>query len=98
MSSGHIVKRGDAWRVMVYAGRDPVTGRKRQLTRTVQGTKKDAENARNEMLVAVQQGQATGTNVTFGELLDTWFESASSGHNVSVSDKIRSASSLRPTT
>ena len=77
MSSGHIVKRGASWRVMVYAGRDPVTGRKRQLTRTVHGTKKDAENARNEMLVAVRQGQVTGTNVTFGELLDTWFDSAS---------------------
>lgn len=58
-------------------GRDPVTGRKRQLTRTVPGTRKDAENARNEMLVAVQQGRATGTNVTFGELLDAWFDSAS---------------------
>lgn len=77
MGSGHIVRRGDAWRVMVYAGRDPVTGRKRQVTQTVRGTKKDAERVRNEMLVAVQQGRAVGSSVTFGELLDAWFESAS---------------------
>jgi len=77
MSSGHITKRGDAWRVMVYAGRDPVTGRKRQVTQTVRGSKKDAEHVRNEMLVSVQHGKANGTTVTFGELLDAWYESAS---------------------
>ena len=77
MGSGHIVRRGDAWRVMVYAGRDPVTGRKRQVTQTVRGTKKDAERVRNDLLVAVQQGRASGSSVTFGELLDAWFESAS---------------------
>ena len=63
--------------MMVYAGRDPVTGRKRQVTQTVRGTKKDAERVRNELLVAVQQGRAVGSSVTFGELLDAWFESAS---------------------
>ena len=77
MGSGHIVQRGDSWRVMVYAGRDPVTGRKRQVTQTVRGTKKDAERARNELLVAVQQGRVSGASVTFGELLDAWFEAAS---------------------
>ncbi len=77
MGSGHIVRRGDAWRVMVYAGRDPVTGRKRQVTQTVRGSKKDAERVRNELLVAVQHGRTGGPAVTFGELLDDWFESAS---------------------
>jgi len=77
MGSGHIVRRGDAWRVMVYAGRDPVTGRKRQVTQTVRGTKKDAERVRNDLLVAAQQGRSAGSSVTFGELLDAWFESAS---------------------
>ena len=74
MASGSLVKRGNSWRVMVYAGRDPVTGRKRQVTRTVQGTRKEAEAVRNEMLVAVAQGKTSTTSMTFGELLDAWFE------------------------
>ena len=51
MSSGHIVERNGSFRVMVYAGRDPVTGRKRYVTRTVRGNRKDAERVRNQMLV-----------------------------------------------
>lgn len=63
--------------MMVYAGRDPVTGRKRQVTRTVKGTRKEAERVRNEMLVAVQQGRESGSSATFGDLLDAWYETAS---------------------
>ncbi len=47
------------------------------MTQTVRGTKKDAERVRNDLLVSVQQGRAGGSSVTFGELLDAWFESAS---------------------
>lgn len=77
MSSGHIVERNGSFRVMVYAGRDPVTGRKRQITRTVRGSRKDAERVRNEMLVEVQQGKTSPASATFGELLDAWFDAAS---------------------
>ena len=41
---------------MVFVGRDPVTGRKRYVSRTVRGNRKDAESVRNEMLVDVQRG------------------------------------------
>ncbi len=77
MGSGHITQRGNSWRVIVYAGRDPVSGRKRQVTRTVKGTRKEAERLRNEMLVAVQHGRETGSSATFGDLLDAWYETAS---------------------
>lgn len=77
MSSGHIVERNGSFRVMVYAGRDPVTGRKRYVTRTVRGNRKDAERVRNEMLVDVQQGKTSPASATFGELLDAWYDAAS---------------------
>src|SRR5205814_5700814 len=38
-----LLRRGDAWRVHVYVGRDEVTGKQRHLTRTVHGTKREAE-------------------------------------------------------
>lgn len=77
MPSGHIAERNGAFRVMVYAGRDPVTGRKRQITRTVRGTRKDAERVRNELLVAVDEGKVSPVAATFGDLLDAWYAAAS---------------------
>ena len=77
MPSGHIVERNGSFRVMVYVGRDPLTGRKRQITRTVRGSRKDAERVRNELLVEVQQRTASPSAVTFSHLLDAWYETAS---------------------
>lgn len=77
MPSGHIVERNGSFRVMVYAGRDPVTGRKRYVTRTVRGNRRDAERVRNEMLVDVQQGKTSPASATFGDLLDAWYDAAS---------------------
>jgi integrase len=53
MASGHITKRGDSWRVVVDAGVDPITGKRRQLTRTVHGTKREAELVRNALLAEI---------------------------------------------
>lgn len=77
MSSGHIVERNGSFRVMIYAGRDAVTGRKRYVTRTVRGNRKVAERVRNQMLVDVQQGKTSPTSATFGDLLDAWYDAAS---------------------
>ena len=77
MSSGHIVERNGSFRVMVYVGRDPLTGRKRYVTRTVRGNRKDAERVRNEILVDVQRGKTSPVSTTFGELLDAWYDAAS---------------------
>jgi len=37
---GHIRQRGDTWELRAYVGRDPVTGRKKYLTRTFRGGKR----------------------------------------------------------
>jgi integrase len=76
MAEGFIRRRGDAWQVIVYAGRDPVTGRKRQVSRNVRGTKRDAQAVRAQLLVEVGKGQHEGSDVTFGELVERWYEMA----------------------
>lgn len=45
--------------------RDPVTGRRRQTTRTY-GTLREAKLARAESLVEASHGQHDGTNATVG--------------------------------
>jgi integrase len=77
MADGFIRKRGNAWQVIVYAGRDPVTGRKRQVSRNVRGTKRDAQAVRAQLLVELGEGQHLGTEATFGELVERWYEHVS---------------------
>jgi len=40
---GYMVQRGNGFRLMVYLGRDPVTGKKQYKTETVRGTKREAQ-------------------------------------------------------
>jgi len=77
MADGFIRKRGNAYQVIVYVGRDPVTGRKRQVSRRVRGTKRDAQAVRAQLLVEVGEGQHLGTDATFGELVERWYEHVS---------------------
>lgn len=54
---GSITSRGrGVWRVRVFVGTDPVTGKQKFLTRTVHGTKADARKARDEMNREVESG------------------------------------------
>jgi integrase len=69
-----IYKRGKRWRVIVYAGRDPITGRKRQKSVTV-NTRAEAKQAEARLLTEVGAGQHRGTtNRTVAELLERWLE------------------------
>jgi integrase len=77
MARGSLTKRGDSWRIIVDAGTDPITGKRRQLTRTVRGTKREAEAIQASMLTEVAEGRATRTGATLGELLDAWYDANS---------------------
>jgi integrase len=69
-----IYKRGKRWRVIVYAGRDPITGRKRQKSLSV-ATRAEAKQAEARLITEVGAGQHRGTaNRTVAELLDRWLE------------------------
>lgn len=71
---GSVKKRGQSsWSVVVDLGPDPETAKRRQLRRTVRGTKREAE----ELLVRLLHERDSGldqprTKVTVGEYLDRW--------------------------
>ena len=60
------------WELIVEAGRDPVTGRTRQVSRTFHGNLRDAKKARAELLVEVGKGRHTGTASTVDQLYEEW--------------------------
>ena len=51
-SGGVFAVRDGVWRVDVEIGRDPVTGRRRRVSRTIHGTREDAEIALARLKVA----------------------------------------------
>lgn len=73
---GSITRRGKAWRLKIDVNPDPVTGARRYVTRTVHGTKSDAEAALTALLAEASAGVTLGHTGTLGELLDRWFAGA----------------------
>lgn len=58
-------RRPGVWEVRVYAGRDPVTGKTRQLSRTVRGGKKAARAAEQALAAEATRNTATEATVAF---------------------------------
>ena len=73
---GHIRQRSKgSWSIVVDVGRDPGTGKRRQQWHAVKGTKRDAERALREMLVALEKGTYVKPNrLTLAEWLTQWCE------------------------
>lgn len=73
MGRGHKRKRGDAWELRVSAGSDPVTGRRRVITRTFRGSARDADRALTKLLAELDDGAHRGPDASLGTLLDRWW-------------------------
>jgi len=72
---GHISRRGDAWRVHVYLGVDARTGKQRYLTRTVRGTKREAEAVCAQLVAEASRGDHGDTAAgTLADLVGRWME------------------------
>jgi integrase len=74
-----IRKRGGSLQVQVFAGRDPLTGRKRWLSRQVRGQTKaawrEAKKVEAQLLEQVDRGERRdGHSRTVGELVERWLE------------------------
>jgi hypothetical protein len=70
-----IRERRGGWQVIVYAGLDPLTGKQQQLTRQVNGSRRQAEKVEARLRTEVADGRHAGTRVkTLGELVDLWIE------------------------
>lgn len=73
---GHIRQRGSAWELRAYSGTDPVTGRKKYVTRTVRGSRKAAERGLAHLIVEVTGGAHAALDATVTDLVLRWFELA----------------------
>jgi integrase len=62
------------WEVRLEAGRDPVTGRRRQISRTIHGTKREAQQVLNRLLANADIDQGGRTNATFETLSNQWLD------------------------
>ena len=72
MRGGLRLQSSGVWELRLEAGRDPVTGRRRQISRTVHGTKREAQLVLNAMVAETDQGHGTGTKATFEQLSVQW--------------------------
>ena len=60
------------WRLRVYLGPDPVTGKDRKLSRNIRGTRKEAERALNRLLSEADERKAVESNASVAHLLSEW--------------------------
>ncbi len=73
---GHVRQRGDAWELRAFVGRDPVTQRKKYLTRTFRGGKRGANEALAKFVTEVGGGGHSAQDATVADLIRQWFEMA----------------------
>lgn len=71
----HILKRGDKWAYMVNVARDPVTDKRRQITKSGFRTKKEAQLAANKLEESILNGGVIReSNITFETFANEWLE------------------------
>lgn len=70
---GQISKRGDAWHLTVFEGRDD-KGKKKRFTQTVHGTKKHAEAILNELVAAKNRGESLKSLHSVDKLFNDWLK------------------------
>ena len=69
---GHLEQRGKrSWRAKIYVGIDD-EGRRQYVVRTLRGSKRDAENQLNVILLEVGRGPQIVADPTFADLVAKW--------------------------
>jgi integrase len=72
MRGGFREKLPGVWEVRFESGRDPVTGRRRQISRTLRGSKREAQQLLSALVAEADAGRVSGTSSTFRQLTDEW--------------------------
>lgn len=76
MRGGLREKSPGVWEVRLEAGRDPVTGRRRQISRSVRGTKRQAQQVLNALVADADAGRVSASTAMFKQLTDEWLAMA----------------------
>lgn len=71
---GHLEKRSKgSWTIVIDRGKNPVTGKRERIYKSVEGPKREAEKVMNELLYQLQTGTYIDpTNITVAEYLERW--------------------------
>jgi hypothetical protein len=62
------------WELRVDVGTDPITGKRRQMSRTFHGLASAADQALRDLVDQQAPSRSDGVGATFGQLLDRWLE------------------------
>jgi integrase len=62
------------WELRVDLGTDPITGKRKQLSRTFRGPARAADQALRDLVDQQAPNRSDGVGATFGHLLDQWLE------------------------
>ena len=72
--TGSIRQRGvNSWELRVYRGTDPTTGRRRWATRTVRGSRTEAQQELVDLARVANVAPVVGARTTMTELLERWY-------------------------
>lgn len=74
-----VYQRGSSWVYYCEAPRDPLTGKRRQLTKGGFPSAKAASAARRARLAELDRGEVGGSRLTLADLLARWLEHGSDG-------------------
>ena len=64
--------QADAWRLRVYLGKDPVTGKERYRSKVFRGNKRQADKVLNQMVTEANVSAKPASNSTLEQLLSEW--------------------------
>jgi integrase len=85
---GTIERRGTAWRIRIDVGVDPDTGQRKQVRRTIHGTRRDAETALIKLQAEALTGQLVVSRTAFRGVAETW-------HRMGVARRWEPATAIR---
>ena len=69
------IVKGKKYKIVIEAGRDPATGKRKRITRNVSGRKHDAEMVELELKQQLKQGAyIEPKRITVREWLNTWLK------------------------
>lgn len=71
---GHVRRRGSGWEIRVYVGRDSATNAKRYRTKTVRGSKEEAEQQLARLLLDTAGAAPDAHDATVADAVKQWFE------------------------
>jgi len=87
------------WELVVDLGRDPLTHRRRQLSRSLRGTKREAERELAALVGDVSDGRETNSNATLADVLARWLDLAADNLSPTTLDEYKRlvANRIEPT-